>query len=312
LSTNQDDREGRKVKKVFISYSHRDQEWLDRLLIHIAPLGAKDGIDFWSDTRISAGKKWKDEITNAIDSASAAVLMISADFLASDFVTKVELPRILQANEKKGMLLLPLIVKPSVFSAVESLSEIEALNDPNRSLVEMAEPERERLLAKVAIEIWNLLPKSLVADPHQSTEVESSEAEAPNVDVFHPAGTELARGPLEPCRFFIHPLYQSTSLWNTYADLLVEIVNAPVSGKAYLIPSGYANPRLRHTRHLERSKEDLKRKRMVTIEFAKQFDKQELVGQRFAMRTAAGDERIKVYSQAYDRFLNSSLSGQAS
>jgi hypothetical protein len=51
---------------------------------------------------------------------------------------------------------------------------------------------------------------------------------------------------------------------------------------------------------------------MVTIEFAKQFDKQELVGQRFAMRTAAGDERIKVYSQAYDRFLNSSLSGQAS
>jgi hypothetical protein len=67
--------------KVFISYSHADKEWLDRLKRHLKPL-VRDGLDCWDDTRIQPGADWQQEIRHALDAAQVAVLVISADFFA--------------------------------------------------------------------------------------------------------------------------------------------------------------------------------------------------------------------------------------
>jgi len=78
--------------RVFISYSHHDVKWLERLRVHLKPLIRKQVVDLWDDTRISPGMDWRREIDTALSAASVAVLLISADFLASDFIVDNELP----------------------------------------------------------------------------------------------------------------------------------------------------------------------------------------------------------------------------
>src|SRR5690606_22976993 len=71
--------------KVFFSYSHADGEYLERALIHLRPLERAGALNLWSDTKLRAGDRWREEIRKAIGAARVAVLLISADFLASEF-----------------------------------------------------------------------------------------------------------------------------------------------------------------------------------------------------------------------------------
>src|SRR5438067_632555 len=76
---------------VFISYSHEDKEWLDRVQVHLKPLERDHAISVWSDKQIQAGSRWRQEIERALQKTRIAVLLISADFLASDFIANDEL-----------------------------------------------------------------------------------------------------------------------------------------------------------------------------------------------------------------------------
>ena len=79
--------------KIFISYSHADKEWLDRLRRHLKPLVREGDLDCWDDTHIRPGDDWKQEIENALDTAQVAVLLISADFFASVSSPQISLMR---------------------------------------------------------------------------------------------------------------------------------------------------------------------------------------------------------------------------
>ena len=65
--------------KVFISYSHADKDWLERLKRHLKPLVREGRLDCWDDTHIRPGDDWKQEIRSALDTAQVAVLLISAN-----------------------------------------------------------------------------------------------------------------------------------------------------------------------------------------------------------------------------------------
>jgi len=137
--------------RVFISYSHEDKQWLTRMLIHLKPSRDKGVIDVWDDTMILPGDDWKSKIKSALESASVAVLLVSADFLASDFIVQDELPPLLEGAETRGTRILPVIVGPCAFEETRSLSRYQAVNDdPRRSILAMAPWEREELFRKVA------------------------------------------------------------------------------------------------------------------------------------------------------------------
>src|SRR2546421_2051120 len=139
--------------KVFISYSHQDKKWLERLQRHLKPLERDHGIEIWDDTKIQAGAEWRAEIETALQSAKVALLLVSADFLASEFITSDELPRLLAAADKEGAIVVPIIVSPCRFIHTASLSKFQAINPPSKPLIKLSTAERESLFVKSAEEI---------------------------------------------------------------------------------------------------------------------------------------------------------------
>lgn len=136
--------------RVFISYSRADEQWLQRLQVHLRPLERKYRIEIWDDTRIEKGALWRQEIREALDSAVVAVLLVSADFLASEFIDSNELPPILQAAREKGTRILPVIVSPFLITASDVLSEFQAVNPISQPLVSLSRGEQEAVFVKVA------------------------------------------------------------------------------------------------------------------------------------------------------------------
>ena len=110
---------------VFVSYSKGDRRWLKRLQVHLKPFHDRGDVEIWDDTRLVAGDRWELEIRAAMTRAAASVLLLSADFLASDFVTKYELPSILRGAEKLGTHVIPIFVGPCRLSSHPELAALQ-------------------------------------------------------------------------------------------------------------------------------------------------------------------------------------------
>jgi TIR domain len=136
-------------RTVVISYSHKDRRMVDRLLVHLRPLERDMLIDIWEDSRIKLGAKWHSEIEDAMNSAAVAILMISADFLASDFVMKKEVPALLRTAESRGTVIMPLIIAPSLFSQ-SSLGCFQAVNSPASPLSKLNSHKRDEVFVRLA------------------------------------------------------------------------------------------------------------------------------------------------------------------
>lgn len=142
-------KEQRIRNQIFISYSHMDKNWLDRLKVHLKPFERESILDVWSDEKIKSGSLWRKEIQRALDRAKVAVLLVTRDFLASDFIAKDELPPLLDAADNEGATIIPVLVKPSAFQHIEDLAKFQAANDPSRTLIEMDEGECDRFLVNL-------------------------------------------------------------------------------------------------------------------------------------------------------------------
>lgn len=147
----------KKRQRVFISYSHLDQDYLNRLLVHLKPLEKEGLIELWTDKKLRPGDRWKKEIEVVLDRANVAVLLVSADFLASDFITDNELPPLLRNAENKGTRIIPLILKPCRFARDVNLRHFHAINDPDKALINLPAGEREMLYDSVAAEVERTL-----------------------------------------------------------------------------------------------------------------------------------------------------------
>jgi hypothetical protein len=145
---------------VFISYSHADEQWLRRLQVHLAPLERDGGFEFWDDTKIRPGEQWSKEISAALRRAKAAVLIVSADFLASRFIMEKELPSLLAAASDEGAIVLNVVASPCRYLETSALSGFQAVNPPNRPLSLMSAHEREEVFYRVSIAVEAALARA--------------------------------------------------------------------------------------------------------------------------------------------------------
>ena len=138
--------------QVFISYSHQDKQWLDKLQTTLKPLTRKGQLSVWADTEIRAGSKWEVEIREALASAKVAVLLVSQDFLASDFIADDELPPLLGAAEEKGLTILWVPVTDSLYKDTE-IGKYQAASDPSKPLDSLSQAEVHRVLVNICEQI---------------------------------------------------------------------------------------------------------------------------------------------------------------
>ncbi|HLL51973.1 MAG TPA: toll/interleukin-1 receptor domain-containing protein [Myxococcaceae bacterium] len=104
--------------ELFISYSHKDKKWLNRLQTYLKPAIQNRALKVWSDADIDPGDDWKQEIEDALARAKVAVLLVSADYLASDFILNTELP-MLAAAAQNGLKILWVLVTACAYDETE-------------------------------------------------------------------------------------------------------------------------------------------------------------------------------------------------
>jgi hypothetical protein len=135
--------------EIFLSYSHRDRQWLDEFLLTLKPLIRKKRITVWDDTKIRVGKKWRMEIKAALGRAKVAVLFVSRYFLASEFIQNDELPHLLEAAEKEGVKIVWVAVGSSLYEET-AITEFQATNEPGKPLNSLSPSELDAELVRIA------------------------------------------------------------------------------------------------------------------------------------------------------------------
>ncbi len=113
--------------KVFISYSHKDEEFKDELVTMLEGLKRQGIIDPWQDRRIEEGDDWYQKIQDAMNQCDLAILLVSQHFIASRFIQDKELPRLLQRRQEHGLRVVPIIVRPCKWTSEPALSSLQAL-----------------------------------------------------------------------------------------------------------------------------------------------------------------------------------------
>jgi TPR repeat protein len=111
---------------VFLSYSHRDEELCERFLVHLSQLKRDGLIEAWNDRRITAGAEWAGAIDEHLNSAHIIILLVSADFLASDYCNDIEMRRALERSQKGEARVVSVILRPcdwetSPFAGLQAL-----------------------------------------------------------------------------------------------------------------------------------------------------------------------------------------------
>ncbi len=115
------------AKKIFISYAHEDEAFKDELVSHLSGLQRSGHIDAWTDRAITAGQEWDQSIKTALLQAEIVLFLISADFMASDYIQDVEIKSAIDRYEQQNsVVVVPVIIRACDFSSLP-LSRFQAL-----------------------------------------------------------------------------------------------------------------------------------------------------------------------------------------
>jgi tetratricopeptide (TPR) repeat protein len=101
-----------KPARLFFSYSHVDEKMRDELAKHLRILERQGVIECWHDRCIEAGSNWESEIVEHLRTADIILLLISADFLASDYCWDIEMKNALERHENGAAKVIPVILRP--------------------------------------------------------------------------------------------------------------------------------------------------------------------------------------------------------
>jgi formylglycine-generating enzyme required for sulfatase activity len=148
--------------QLFISYSHVDRGWVERLQTMIRPLVRSEALRLWDDSQIPPGAKWKVEIEKALASAKVALLLVSDDFLASEFVTNKELPPLLRAAEEEGLCILWVCLGPCFYEATP-IHEYQSVLPPGEPLEALSPVRQKAALKTIAGAIRDALRSEVAA-----------------------------------------------------------------------------------------------------------------------------------------------------
>jgi hypothetical protein len=155
---------------------------LRSLLPYLKQLQLQNLAEIWTDQDLKGGDRWRDEIEQALESATVAVLLISQEFLTSSFICEEELPRLLRRQQEGKMTVLPVYLSPSTVTSTAIsftdkngfrhsviLSDFQGFGTPDRTIKELQPTDRDRRFLKLyerIRELAHLAPAKLPVSAH--------------------------------------------------------------------------------------------------------------------------------------------------
>lgn len=145
--------------EVFVSYAHEDIHLRQELDKQLKMLNRQGIITSWTDSDISPGTEWRPQIMQKLNSAKIILLLISADFIASDFCFSIEMKRALERHEAGDARVLPVILRP-VYWQIGPFSKLQVLPQGGKPVIKWPTHDEgfenvARGIAQAAAELTN-------------------------------------------------------------------------------------------------------------------------------------------------------------
>ena len=144
-------------RTVFISYSHKNSVWMDRLRVHLSALQMQNVLDVWVNTDIETGEDWKPEIIKALNNCSVAILLVTAEFLTSNFILTEEVPELLRRRHEEGLTVYPVICEPCPWKRIDWLAKMKLQPKDGKELSGFPRHGRLKELANIAEAIADII-----------------------------------------------------------------------------------------------------------------------------------------------------------
>src|ERR1700737_5079665 len=104
--------------KIFFCYAREDEPLLNKLKTHLRPLQRQGLIDVWYDRDISAGTEWEREISQHLNASQVILLLVSPDFMNSDYCYGIEMKRAMERHEREEVRIIPIVLRPVYWQGV--------------------------------------------------------------------------------------------------------------------------------------------------------------------------------------------------
>lgn len=133
-----------KAIQIFCCYAHKDEQLLDKLKNHLKPQQRQGLIHIWHDRDINAGANWEQEIEEQLNTAQIILLLVSADFIASDYCYTKEMQRVLERHARGEVRAIPIILRPTDWK-ITPLGKLQALPKDGKPITNWSNRENAYL-----------------------------------------------------------------------------------------------------------------------------------------------------------------------
>ncbi len=150
---------------IFISYSHEDKKYLNALTQYLRVGEYSGAFELWSDQDIQIGEKWLSKIKEAIGRSELAILLISVNFMNSQFIRTNEIPLLQKRYEKGELEIIPVIAESCLWQRDEWLKQLQALPEDGEPI--WGERDSQAAVAQVLTMVAeSILNKFSGTQPH--------------------------------------------------------------------------------------------------------------------------------------------------
>ncbi len=194
--------------KIFFSYSHKDEALRDELATHLSMMKRQGVIEAWHDREITAGSEWANAIDENLEIADIILLLVSANFLASDYCYDKEMTRAMERYETREARVIPIILKPTDWNDAP-FSKLQAL--PKNAKPITTWPDQDEAFLNVAQGIRRVVENIAKSKSFSSTAAGTTTPETSNRAATSEGLTERQRRRLEQERDSLEQQYDLVS-----------------------------------------------------------------------------------------------------
>ena len=170
--------------EVFVSYSHRDDDLRAELQTHLVMLRRTGVVREWSDRRIIPGQEWDEQIDEHLESADIILLLVSPDFLASDYCYDKEVMRAMERHEEGEARVIPVILRHCDDWQSAPFGKLQALPRDGRPVKDW--PDRDKAFADVAAGIRRAVEDFITTREEPARPRDEPEKTRPPTLIPHP------------------------------------------------------------------------------------------------------------------------------